>query len=242
MLELVVALLMRRSAWSRPQASAGAAWVCFLAGLVTVLSFNVWANWYPLAVMRWPCHGDALRSPRPPDLQRSAADRRIRARAVRGLGAARIAACRGASPHAGRRCSAALGVAVCGAGQHCRRRAGAAMDLSPAGRTSGCPGGRGRGRGRVHTTRIGLASGARHSAMPGFPLTCDDVRPQRGRRAASSRESPRPAPSRLGRVSEVADLVLHVRYDLSARRIDDPRVVGIEWARGECAPRSQRKF
>jgi NSS family neurotransmitter:Na+ symporter len=49
MLELVVALLMRRLAWPRAAATAMASGTCFLVGITTVLSFNVWAGWYPLA-------------------------------------------------------------------------------------------------------------------------------------------------------------------------------------------------
>jgi NSS family neurotransmitter:Na+ symporter len=48
MLELVVALLMRRFEMRRSTASALAAGFCFLAGIATVFSFNVWANWHPL--------------------------------------------------------------------------------------------------------------------------------------------------------------------------------------------------
>ena len=48
MLELVVALLMKRFGLRRGTASALAGSVCFLAGIPTVLSFNLWANWHPL--------------------------------------------------------------------------------------------------------------------------------------------------------------------------------------------------
>lgn len=48
MLELVVALLMRRFGWPRGPATTVAAVACFVAGIATVLSFNVWAHWYPL--------------------------------------------------------------------------------------------------------------------------------------------------------------------------------------------------
>jgi neurotransmitter:Na+ symporter, NSS family len=48
MLELVVALAMRRFGWQRTQAGVLAAGTCFVAGIGTVLSFNVWAGWYPL--------------------------------------------------------------------------------------------------------------------------------------------------------------------------------------------------
>jgi len=48
MLELVVALLTRRLGWRRIGATAVASVTCFVAGIATVLSFNVWARWYPL--------------------------------------------------------------------------------------------------------------------------------------------------------------------------------------------------
>lgn len=51
LLEVVVAMLMRRLAWRRPLASAVAAGACFVAGIATVFSFNVWANWHPLAAV-----------------------------------------------------------------------------------------------------------------------------------------------------------------------------------------------
>ena len=40
---------MRRAGWTQGRASAVAAGVCFMAGLATVLSFNHWADWHPLA-------------------------------------------------------------------------------------------------------------------------------------------------------------------------------------------------
>jgi NSS family neurotransmitter:Na+ symporter len=49
MLELVVALLMRRLGWRRVGATVMASVTCFIVGITTVLSFNVWAHWYPLA-------------------------------------------------------------------------------------------------------------------------------------------------------------------------------------------------
>jgi len=49
LLELAAALLTRRFGWSRPRASAAPAAACFVAGIVTVLSFNRWADWHPLA-------------------------------------------------------------------------------------------------------------------------------------------------------------------------------------------------
>src|SRR5262249_54802459 len=48
MLELVVALVMRRFGWQRSRAGVLVAGTCFIAGIGTVLSFNVWAHWYPL--------------------------------------------------------------------------------------------------------------------------------------------------------------------------------------------------
>jgi NSS family neurotransmitter:Na+ symporter len=49
LLELVVAWLMRRQRWRRPVAAWTAAATCFAAGIATVLSFNLWADWHPLA-------------------------------------------------------------------------------------------------------------------------------------------------------------------------------------------------
>lgn len=51
LLEIVVAMLMQRLPWNRPLASAIAASACFVAGIATVLSFNVWAHWHPLAAI-----------------------------------------------------------------------------------------------------------------------------------------------------------------------------------------------
>ena len=48
LLELVVAMLVRRRGWSRGRASLIAAATCFVAGIASVLSFNVWSTWYPL--------------------------------------------------------------------------------------------------------------------------------------------------------------------------------------------------
>ena len=50
MLEMPVALLKRRG-WSRPRAAVACAAACWLCGLATVLSFNRWATWYPLAAL-----------------------------------------------------------------------------------------------------------------------------------------------------------------------------------------------
>ena len=53
MLELVVAMLVRRYEWSQARATTVAAAVCFVAGFATVLSFNDWAGWHPLAGQIW---------------------------------------------------------------------------------------------------------------------------------------------------------------------------------------------
>lgn len=50
MLELAVAMLTRRFGLRRGRASLLAAGACFVTGLATVLSFNLWAGWHPLAV------------------------------------------------------------------------------------------------------------------------------------------------------------------------------------------------
>jgi NSS family neurotransmitter:Na+ symporter len=52
LLELVVAPLMRRLRLRRVTATAIAAGTCFVAGIATVLSFNAWAEWHPLAALR----------------------------------------------------------------------------------------------------------------------------------------------------------------------------------------------
>ncbi len=51
MLELSVALLLRRLGWSRSRSSLIVAGTCFVAGLATVLSFSLWADWHPLAAL-----------------------------------------------------------------------------------------------------------------------------------------------------------------------------------------------
>jgi len=48
MLEIVVAVLIHRFGWRRSSACVLAAATCFLAGIATVLSFNLWSDWYPL--------------------------------------------------------------------------------------------------------------------------------------------------------------------------------------------------
>jgi NSS family neurotransmitter:Na+ symporter len=49
LLELAAALLTKRFGWPRRWASTVPAAACFVAGLATVLSFNRWADWHPLA-------------------------------------------------------------------------------------------------------------------------------------------------------------------------------------------------
>lgn len=51
MLELAVALVMRRARWPRPRAALVIAAVCFVGGLATVFSFNWWAHWHPLGAL-----------------------------------------------------------------------------------------------------------------------------------------------------------------------------------------------
>ena len=48
LLEIVVAMLVRHYAWQRKSATWVAAATCFVAGIATVLSFNLWADWFPL--------------------------------------------------------------------------------------------------------------------------------------------------------------------------------------------------
>lgn len=49
LLEMPVALAGRWLGWSRPRAAAGAAAACWALGLASVLSFNAWSDWHPLA-------------------------------------------------------------------------------------------------------------------------------------------------------------------------------------------------
>ncbi len=49
MLEGIVTVLIHRRKWSRRRAAVIAANACFITGIVTVLSFNRWADWFPLA-------------------------------------------------------------------------------------------------------------------------------------------------------------------------------------------------
>ena len=49
LLELAVAPLRNALGWSRTRASLACGLACWTVGLLTVLSFNVWAGWFPLA-------------------------------------------------------------------------------------------------------------------------------------------------------------------------------------------------
>ena len=89
MLELVVALLIRRLGMRRGAASAIAGSVCFLAGVPTVLSFNLWANWHPLESLARAREFHSVRGAGLPDLQHPAAGGRPRHLVVRGLGNSR---------------------------------------------------------------------------------------------------------------------------------------------------------
>jgi NSS family neurotransmitter:Na+ symporter len=51
LLEMPVSWLAHRADWPRPRATAAAAAACWLLGLASVLSFNRWAAWYPLAAV-----------------------------------------------------------------------------------------------------------------------------------------------------------------------------------------------
>jgi NSS family neurotransmitter:Na+ symporter len=57
LLEVAAALLTHRFGWSRPKASAVPAAACFVGGIATVLSFNLWADWHPLGFV--PALADA---------------------------------------------------------------------------------------------------------------------------------------------------------------------------------------
>lgn len=48
LLELVVAWLTRKSGWTRPGSALAAASACYVLGLGSAFSFNVWADWRPL--------------------------------------------------------------------------------------------------------------------------------------------------------------------------------------------------
>jgi neurotransmitter:Na+ symporter, NSS family len=49
MLEMPVAFLHRWLAWRRPVVTAVCALGCWVVGIATVLSFNLWAGWFPLS-------------------------------------------------------------------------------------------------------------------------------------------------------------------------------------------------
>src|SRR6185369_11164882 len=51
MLEMPVALIRRALGFSRPLATLVSAGVCWIAGFASVLSFNLWAGWFPLAAL-----------------------------------------------------------------------------------------------------------------------------------------------------------------------------------------------
>ncbi|MCC6949072.1 MAG: sodium-dependent transporter [Bradyrhizobiaceae bacterium] len=51
MLEMPVSWLMRRFGWSRLPAVVVAAGSCWLLGLASVFSFNLWADWFPLGAL-----------------------------------------------------------------------------------------------------------------------------------------------------------------------------------------------
>jgi NSS family neurotransmitter:Na+ symporter len=48
MLELSVTTLTRAYGWRRPRAAVATGALCWVVGLASVLSFNAWADWYPL--------------------------------------------------------------------------------------------------------------------------------------------------------------------------------------------------
>jgi len=49
LLDIGVEIAVRRRAWSRTSASMALTLGCFVAGLASVLSFNLWAGWHPLS-------------------------------------------------------------------------------------------------------------------------------------------------------------------------------------------------
>jgi NSS family neurotransmitter:Na+ symporter len=49
LLEIIVAFLLRRLPWRRATVTAVAATACFVTGIATVLSFNLWQEWYPFS-------------------------------------------------------------------------------------------------------------------------------------------------------------------------------------------------
>lgn len=53
LLELVVPMIRRRTGWSQARAAVTIALLCYVAGIATVLSFNLWSGWHPLAGQAW---------------------------------------------------------------------------------------------------------------------------------------------------------------------------------------------
>jgi NSS family neurotransmitter:Na+ symporter len=51
MLELSVTTLTRAYGWRRPRAAIAAGALCWLVGLISVLSFNLWAGWFPASFL-----------------------------------------------------------------------------------------------------------------------------------------------------------------------------------------------
>ena len=51
LLELPTAFLQTRLSWPRPRATVFAASTCAALGLVSILSFNLWADWHPLGAI-----------------------------------------------------------------------------------------------------------------------------------------------------------------------------------------------
>ena len=46
-------LIRRRTGWSQAKAAVIIAVLCYVAGIATVLSFNLWSDWHPLAGQAW---------------------------------------------------------------------------------------------------------------------------------------------------------------------------------------------
>ena len=53
LLELAVPLIRRRTGWGQAKAAVIIALTCFVAGIATVLSFNLWSGWHPLTGLAW---------------------------------------------------------------------------------------------------------------------------------------------------------------------------------------------
>jgi NSS family neurotransmitter:Na+ symporter len=49
MLEMAAAWFRRVARWSQPRSAVAAGALCWLAGIASVLSFNLWAGWYPMS-------------------------------------------------------------------------------------------------------------------------------------------------------------------------------------------------